>query len=423
MRAHRGVSAHAARGEPRIEENAGAALPARPRIASVRARRHGELRHACHHHQRTERSHRAVGAVEEVDTQVITQLKNVAALPWVAHHVAVMPDVHFGKGATVGSVIAMQGAVAPAAVGVDIGCGMARGEDQPHRRRTCPTTCAGCGSAIEDAIPVGFDGARRGRVAARAASRCATRAGASGAVRRRWTRACTPGTVRVRSWARSAAATTSSSSASTPTSAVWLMLHSGSRNIGKELAEHPHRASRAALPHNQALPDRDLAVFLAGTPEMDAYRRDLFWAQEYAALNRADDARTCSPTWCARVLAARHASTTPISLPPQLRRRGGPLRRRAAGDPQGRDPRRRAASSGIIPGSMGTRSYIVRGLGNADVVRVGVARRRPAHEPQRRRKQALHRARPDASRPRASSAARTPASSTRSPAPTRTSSR
>ena len=63
--------------------------------------------------------------MEEVDTQVITQLKNVAALPWVAHHVAVMPDVHLGKGATVGSVIAMRGAVAPAAVGVDIGCGMA----------------------------------------------------------------------------------------------------------------------------------------------------------------------------------------------------------------------------------------------------------------------------------------------------------
>ena len=63
--------------------------------------------------------------IEEVDTQVITQLKNVAALPWVAHHVAVMPDVHLGKGATVGSVIAMHGAVAPAAVGVDIGCGMA----------------------------------------------------------------------------------------------------------------------------------------------------------------------------------------------------------------------------------------------------------------------------------------------------------
>src|SRR3954468_10615681 len=63
--------------------------------------------------------------LEEVDSRVIGQLKNVAALPWIAHHVAVMPDVHAGRGATVGSVIAMHGAVAPAAVGVDIGCGMA----------------------------------------------------------------------------------------------------------------------------------------------------------------------------------------------------------------------------------------------------------------------------------------------------------
>ena len=62
---------------------------------------------------------------DEVEAQALDQLRNIAALPWVFHHVAVMPDVHLGKGATVGSVIAMKGAVAPAAVGVDIGCGMA----------------------------------------------------------------------------------------------------------------------------------------------------------------------------------------------------------------------------------------------------------------------------------------------------------
>ena len=67
---------------------------------------------------------------------------------------------------------------------------------------------------------------------------------------------------------------------------VWLMLHSGSRNIGKELAER-HIAVARALPHNQRLVDRDLAVFLAGSKEMDAYRHDLTWAQEYAARNRA----------------------------------------------------------------------------------------------------------------------------------------
>src|SRR5687767_9170608 len=80
--------------------------------------------------------------LEEVDSNVMAQLKQVAALPWVAHHVAVMPDVHLGKGATVGSVIAMRNAVAPAAVGVDIGCGMAavrtslRADDLPDNLRT-----------------------------------------------------------------------------------------------------------------------------------------------------------------------------------------------------------------------------------------------------------------------------------------------
>ena len=82
--------------------------------------------------------------LEEVDSKVIEQLKNVAALPWVAHHVAVMADVHAGRGATVGSVIAMRGAVAPAAVGVDIGCGMAavetslRAPDLPDDLRFAP---------------------------------------------------------------------------------------------------------------------------------------------------------------------------------------------------------------------------------------------------------------------------------------------
>src|SRR4051812_16736214 len=94
--------------------------------------------------------------LEEVDAQVITQLKNVAALPWVAHHVAVMPDVHLGKGATVGSVIAMHGAVAPAAVGVDIGCGMAAVETS-LRAKDLPDDLRPLRNGIERAIPVGFD--------------------------------------------------------------------------------------------------------------------------------------------------------------------------------------------------------------------------------------------------------------------------
>src|SRR5438552_16935124 len=94
--------------------------------------------------------------VQEVESSALDQLKNIAALPWAFHHVAVMPDVHFGKGATVGSVVAMKDAVAPAAVGVDIGCGMAAVKtnldaDKVERRLRALR------SAIEAAIPVGFN--------------------------------------------------------------------------------------------------------------------------------------------------------------------------------------------------------------------------------------------------------------------------
>jgi tRNA-splicing ligase RtcB len=146
------------------------------------------------------------------------------------------------------------------------------------------------------------------------------------------------------------------------TGAVWLMLHSGSRNIGKELAEH-HMGVARSLPHNQGLIDRDLAVFIADTPQMNAYRQDLFWAQEYARNNRAmmmalfqdvvrrefpkakpvfDEMISCHHNYVAE---ERYDG---VDL---LVTRKGAIRA-GSGD------------YGIIPGSMGTGSYIVRGLGN-----------------------------------------------------------
>src|SRR5947209_18558720 len=91
----------------------------------------------------------------EIEGVELEQLKNISSLPWVFHHVAAMPDVHYGKGATVGSVIAMKGAVSPAAVGVDVGCGVGAvktsltAKDLPDDLRAWP-------SALERAIPVGF---------------------------------------------------------------------------------------------------------------------------------------------------------------------------------------------------------------------------------------------------------------------------
>jgi tRNA-splicing ligase RtcB len=146
------------------------------------------------------------------------------------------------------------------------------------------------------------------------------------------------------------------------TGAVWLMLHSGSRNIGKSLAElHMQRAKRLA--HNADLPDADLAVFLAGTDEMREYRHDLYWAQEYARLNREvmleldrsvlrdfwpevrfEESVSCHHNYC---VEEQHFGEKLFVT------RKGAIR---AG----------AGEMGIIPGSMGTKSYIVRGLGNPE---------------------------------------------------------
>jgi len=143
---------------------------------------------------------------------------------------------------------------------------------------------------------------------------------------------------------------------------VWLMLHSGSRNIGKTLAE-VHMARARKLKHNRALADPDLAVFLAGTEEMTAYRRDLEWAQRYAMLNRRlmfdlyaqvirrhfPDVQLDEPVLCHHNYVAEethHGESLLVTRKGAISARAGQL--------------------GVIPGSMGTRSYIVRGLGNPE---------------------------------------------------------
>jgi tRNA-splicing ligase RtcB len=299
--------------------------------------------------------------VEEIESVALDQLRNVAALPWVAHHVAVMPDVHFGKGATVGSVVAMRGAVAPAAVGVDIGCGMAAVRTS-LRAGDLPDGLGEIRLAVEAAIPVGFEAHARpawkhaGESVKREAAELLGRFGELAREARdlEGKAALQLGTLGGGNHFIELCLDTEGR--------VWLMLHSGSRNIGKTLAE-VHMARARGLEHNQGLVDRDLAVFLAGTPEMLAYRRDLFWAQEYARLNRAvmlaryqgvmrrffpqvtfDSPISCHHNYVAEEVHFGEALTVT---------RKGAIH---AG----------AGELGIIPGSMGTRSYVVRGLGNPD---------------------------------------------------------
>jgi tRNA-splicing ligase RtcB len=294
----------------------------------------------------------------EVDSRVIAQLKNVAALPWVAHHVAVMPDVHAGRGATVGSVIAMRGAIAPAAVGVDIGCGMAAVRTS-LRARDLPGDLRRLRLAIEEAIPVG-KGAHRAAAweAAPEPVRAAGQAlmdghGALAARVHPGTVACQLGTLGGGNHFIEVCLDTED--------AVWLMLHSGSRHVGAALADH-HIEIAHRLGHNQALVDRDLAVFLAGTAPFDAYRRDLYWAQAYARFNRElmlhllvevmrrfwprltlDEPISCHHNYVAEEV--HFGDELLVTRKGAIRAGRGEL--------------------GLVPGSMGAKSYVVRGLGNA----------------------------------------------------------
>jgi tRNA-splicing ligase RtcB (3'-phosphate/5'-hydroxy nucleic acid ligase) len=299
--------------------------------------------------------------VEEVESQALDQLKSIAALPWVAHHVAVMPDVHLGKGATVGSVVAMHGAVAPAAVGVDIGCGMAAVKTSLTAKRL-PDDLKKVRLAVEAAIPVGFS--KHDEPAWRGMSD-ALRAEAKALIDRFGE--LDEGTGGLKPKAEQQLGTLGGGNhfielCLDTDENVWLMLHSGSRNIGKTLAEI-HMAQARKLEHNAALKNRDLAVFLAGTPEMDAYRRDLYWAQDYARLNRMIMLelyqRVLVDFWPAiqfrQMVTCHHnyvAEETHFGDHLFVTRKGA--------------IRAGAGEMGIIPGSMGTKSYIVRGLGNPE---------------------------------------------------------
>ncbi|MQA62788.1 MAG: RtcB family protein, partial [Actinophytocola sp.] len=222
-----------------------------------------------------------------VEDAAMRQLRNIANLPWV-HGVAVMPDVHLGKGATVGSVIAMRDAVSPAAVGVDIGCGMSAVRSS-LRAEDLPDDLAALRRRIEDAVPVGF--------AAHRAPVDPARVHGVGGWDEFWRafRELHPGVQDLWHKARTQLGSLGGGNhfievcleqGGPDEGRVWLMPHSGSRGIGNQLAQR-HMASARKLPHNADLPDKDLAVFVAGTPEMAAYRRDLSWAQDYAARNRA----------------------------------------------------------------------------------------------------------------------------------------
>ncbi|MBH0777173.1 RtcB family protein [Nocardia bovistercoris] len=309
----------------------------------------------------------------EIDPAALRQLRAIARLDRV-HGVRVMPDVHVGKGTTVGSVIAMRGAVAPAAVGVDIGCGM-ESVKTDLTAADLPDDLVSLRHRIEAAVPVGFQAHRDPVDVAKLGARFGASHGELARGVNDWRRfwkefgSLHPDVQNLESKAGKQIGSLGGGNHFIEVcldehDGVWILLHSGSRNIGKELAER-HIAVARALPHNRDLVDRDLAVFVADTPEMADYRRDLTWAQEYAARNRAvmlalvcgavqdefgeRQVRFEEPISCHHNYVAEET----IDGAPMLVTRKGAVR---AGD----------GDLALIPGSMGTRSYVVRGKGNPD---------------------------------------------------------
>jgi tRNA-splicing ligase RtcB len=302
-----------------------------------------------------------------LEEQAHRQLQNIAALPFVGPWVAVMPDVHLGKGATVGSVVPTRGAIIPAAVGVDIGCGMAAVRTT-LQAKDLPDNLAQLRSSIERGVPVGNgrDGDHRhvpGSVETRLdASRLHERLEAIKAKHRR---------IRTDKLDKQLGTLGGGNHfieiCLDETDAVWVMLHSGSRGTGNLIGTYFIERAREQLAHRVLgfhLPDKDLAFFMEGEPLFDDYVEAVSWAQDYARHNREvmmarvlDEMRHRLPRFQLEKLAVNcHHNYV------QRETHGGePLWVTRKGAVSARD-----GELGIIPGSMGTRSYIVRGKGNPD---------------------------------------------------------
>lgn len=311
-----------------------------------------------------------------VESGAMQQLRNVASLPFVHSHVAVMPDVHWGMGATVGSVIPTKGAIVPAAVGVDIGCGM-MAQRTSLSAADLPDSLAALRTEIERRVPHGRtnNGGRGDRgawhdlpteISAAIPESVGTGLAAlfdqHPKLRKQWTLE--------RAYGHLGTLGTGNHFVEVcldEVDAVWLMLHSGSRGIGNRIGTYfIERAKEEMRRWFVNLPDADLAYLPQGSELFDDYRAAVEWAQRYAALNRrfmmdaaigalrgivtkpfeaaAETAVNCHHNY---VSWEHHFGENVI-----VTRKGA--------------VRAREGELGIIPGSMGARSFIVRGKGSAE---------------------------------------------------------
>ncbi len=301
---------------------------------------------------------------DDIEPEAYQQLVNIAHLPFIHSHVAAMPDVHMGIGATVGSVIPTKGAVIPASVGVDIGCGM-NAVRLSLAAKDLPDNLRSIRGAIEDAVPVGFDMHKSDK-----ASRATIKA-LSGGLDRILDQH--PKILKMqknlyRTWIRQLGTLGGGNHfielCLDENQDVWVMLHSGSRGIGNVIGRHFIALAKKDMhAHLARLPHKDLAYFTEGARHFDDYVHAVHWAQEYAMTNRHEMMRLILAA-IAKVLPpfkltkeAINCHHNYVAIEEHFGERVYLTRKGAIR--AGKD------ELGIIPGSMGAKSHIVRGKGNA----------------------------------------------------------
>jgi tRNA-splicing ligase RtcB (3'-phosphate/5'-hydroxy nucleic acid ligase) len=303
----------------------------------------------------------------DLEASAQRQLENVAQLPIVHGHIAAMPDVHAGIGATVGSVIPTKRAIVPAAVGVDLGCGL-NAVQLSLKASDLPNSLGRLRGAIEAAVPVGFDMHPDKGNGPRVKAAKSMQSRLDEIVKRE------PGLAARqkdfdKTWVRQLGSLGGGNHfielCVDESQNVWVMLHSGSRGIGNAIGRHYiERARREMEKTDTHLPDRDLAWLAEGTPAFERYMEAVEWAQDYALENRrqmmhavlhaiephlppfriVNEAVECHHNYVAR---ERHFGENVFVT------RKGAIR---AGE----------GELGVIPGSMGAKSFIVRGKGNPE---------------------------------------------------------
>ncbi|MDD7929402.1 RtcB family protein [Microbacterium thalli] len=304
-------------------------------------------------------SNRLLSWASIIDEKTLVQARTASAMPFIHPHLALMPDAHLGKGATVGSVIPTLGAIMPAAVGVDIGCGMIAVRTQFTKAQLLGRDMAALREQIERAIPLSAGRDNR-KIVATAEPRIAELEEL--AEKNEFDPARYAG-----HWRNQLGSLGSGNHfievSVDETDAVWMFLHSGSRGVGNRIATHHIGvAQRLAKQWWIDLPDPDLAYLVEGTEEFRRYIRELRWAQHFALLNREEMmdrvARQLSETMSTDVeelerINCHHNFTESEK---HFGKQVWVSRKGAIQADAGRP--------GLIPGSMGTASYVVSGLGN-----------------------------------------------------------